>query len=95
MTWEYFILGVIAAQIGKMLYLIGREGLERHREKSVLRVARVKFPDNSSVTFTSVETSDKKAMEEIKRDILAFKPLSVARVNEYEMTPFPERPPSS
>lgn len=64
-TWAYFVLGIIAYQILKMLYLILDRSVSTHREKKVLKLVRVHFPDNSKISFITVDSSDKRAMKKM------------------------------
>jgi len=90
-SWTYFVLGVITYQIAKMIYLIATKELGRRRERLFLRQVKIEFPDADPIRLTSIETSDKAAMEGLKRQLTE---LSAAdpETDEFEMLPFPKRP---
>lgn len=90
--WAYFALGVISYQILKMIILIVRNESTRLREKRFLRQARVTFPDAGTITMTAIETSDKKAMDDLRRQLLSVSDPHIDVDDEYEMDPFPDRP---
>ena len=71
MNWQYFVLGVIAYQILKMLALVINHAIIEHREKKFLKLANIEFPDNSKITFIALETSDKRAMAKLERELRA------------------------
>lgn len=68
MNWEYFILGIIFYQICKMLILIIRNALKERREKQFLKFISIRFPD-SDITFISIDSSDRQAMENLQKEI--------------------------
>lgn len=65
--WEYFILGVIAYQILKMLFLGFEQAIIDHRKKRFLNLVNVIFPDRAGLTFISIDTSDKRSMDKLER----------------------------
>lgn len=68
----YFVLGLIAFQLIKMLALtINRAVIER-RQKRLLKLVKVIFPDHERVLFVAVDASDKRAMAKIEREIRAY-----------------------
>lgn len=92
MNWAYFVLGVITYQILKMIVLIVRNESIRLHEKRFLRQARITFPDAGTITMTAIETSDKKAMDDLRRQLLSASDPDIDGDDEYEMDPFPDRP---
>jgi hypothetical protein len=69
MNWQYFILGIIAYQIIKMLALaINREVIE-YRQRKFIKLVQITFPDKKDVTFISVDSSDKRGMKNIERQL--------------------------
>lgn len=92
-TWTYFVLGIIVANIFKAVYKIARQELGRRREKNLLKVVKIEFPDSGTITFSSIETSDKKAMADLKRQILGHTELEKEAEDEFAMIDFPVKPP--
>jgi RNase P protein component len=69
MNWQYFILGIIAWQIIKMLALaINREVIER-RQRKFLKLVSVTFPDKKDITFIAVDSSDKRSMQKMEQHL--------------------------
>lgn len=69
MNWQYFVLGIIAWQIIKMLaQSINREVIER-RQKRFLKMVSVMFPDKEKIAFISIDSSDKRAMAKLERQV--------------------------
>lgn len=64
-----FILGVISFQVLKLLALAINELVLERRKKRFMRQVKIRFPDETEVTFIAVETSDKRAMESLLRKI--------------------------
>lgn len=69
MDLEYFVLGIIAFQILKMIYLGLKQNLKERREKRLLKMVQVIFPENEKITFVTVDATDKRAMARIEREI--------------------------
>lgn len=69
LDWLYFVLGFIAWQIIKMLAKAINHAVIEHRQRKFLKLVNVKFPDHSGVTFISVDSSDKRAMQKVERQI--------------------------
>lgn len=69
-TWVYFVLGMIAWQVIKMLALaINREVIE-HRQRRFLKLISIKFKDErENVTFVALDTSDKRAMKRLEQQL--------------------------
>lgn len=67
MSWEYFILGVIVYQIGKMLALSINQTVIERRQKRFIKLVNVTFPDNKTVSFIAVDSSDKRGMQKMER----------------------------
>jgi len=69
MELSYFVLGVIAYQIGKMLVLaIGHE-IKEHRARKFIKLVNVTFPDHKAVTFISVDGTDKKSLADLEAQL--------------------------
>ena len=69
MNWQYFVLGVIAYQIFKMLALAINHAIIEHREKKFLKLVNIEFPDKPKITFIALDTSDKRAMAKLEREL--------------------------
>lgn len=67
--WVYFILGLVAYQIGKMLYLILEEGLRQRREKRFPKLVNITFPDKENITYISIHGSDKRTIKELEQEL--------------------------
>jgi len=65
----YFVLGVIAYQILKMLYLALDQTLRERRQRRFLRAVRILYPNAEQIMFTAVDTSDRKTMAQLKEQI--------------------------
>lgn len=91
MNWLYVIIGAIIAELGKMFYVIAKRAIYEHRRKKIIAFVTATFPDNSSITFASISSSEKKAMDEVVKQLREQGTLSDEDLDEYEMEPFPER----
>ena len=70
MEWTYFIFGLIAWQIIKMLALAVNRAVIEHRQKRFLKLVNIKFNDDrKSVTLVSLDTSDKRAMKRLEQQL--------------------------
>lgn len=69
MTWEAFVLGVIVYQIFKMVYLGLNQHLKERREKRLLKMLQITFPDNNKITFITIDANDKRAMAKIEEEV--------------------------
>lgn len=67
--WGYFILGVVAYQMLKSLYLIIDNELRRRREKKFIKLVSVAFPNQEKITYISVNSSDRKAIRDLERQL--------------------------
>lgn len=67
--WLYFILGLIAWQVIKISALAINRAVIEHRQKRFLKLVNVKFHDKKQITFISLDTSDKRAMAKLERQI--------------------------
>lgn len=69
---EYFVLGLIAFQILKLLALGINQAVVEHRQKRVLKLVQIIFPENEKVTFVTSDSSDKRAMAKIERELRLY-----------------------
>lgn len=68
--WVYVVLGVIAYQIGRMVYLVLDQQLRERREKRILKLVNIKFEDDrKDITIITLDTSDKRAMAKLEREL--------------------------
>src|SRR3954451_3437591 len=69
MNWAYFLLGLIAWQILKMLALaINRVIIER-RQRKFLKLVSIRFPDRKDIKFITVDSTDKRSMQKMEREL--------------------------
>jgi hypothetical protein len=86
--WELFVLGIITYQILKMFALIINRMVVEHRQKRLLKLVQVIFPDNEKVTFITVDASDKRAMAKIEREVRSH--YDVEDSESLHFDPFPQ-----
>jgi hypothetical protein len=67
--WVYVVLGGIGWQIGKMIYLVLDNYLHERRQKRFLRMVSVMFPDHSKISFIAIDTSNRRAMANLERQV--------------------------
>lgn len=70
--WVYITLGAISYQIVKMLALTINTLVIEHRRKRFLKLVNIKFPDKKNVTFTSIDTSDRRSMAKLERQLREY-----------------------
>lgn len=71
MNWTYFILGMIAYQIGKMFLLVLHKEIDDRRQRKFIKLVSISFPDKKDIRFIAVDSSDKRAMANIERQLRA------------------------
>ena len=69
MEWLYFILGLVAYQVLKLLVVAINQAVVEQRRKRILKLVNVRFPDNEDITFLSLDATDKRAMARLERKI--------------------------
>jgi len=67
--WWYFLLGVIVAPFLRVLALALNRAVIEHRQKRLLKLVNVHFPDQDNITFISIDANDKRAMAKLERQI--------------------------
>lgn len=72
--FEYFILGIIFYQVLKMLVMATNDVIVERRKKRFIRTARIKFPDNTSIFLAAIDTSDKRTMAKLLRQLQEYDP---------------------
>jgi len=66
----YFILGLVAWQIIKMLALVFNRAVIEYRQKRFLKLVNIAFTDDrKAVTLVSLDTSDKRAMKRLEEQL--------------------------
>lgn len=69
MDWRYFLLGLIAYQVLKMLVLAVNREIIEHRQRKFLKLVNITFPDKKQITFISLDTSDRRSMAKLERQL--------------------------
>ena len=67
--WLYFTIGIIVSPFFRLLALAINRAVIEHRQKRLLKLVSVKFPDHGDVTFISIDANDKRAMAKLERQI--------------------------
>jgi hypothetical protein len=67
--WGYFIIGIIAYQLLKLLAKAVNRGIIEHRQKRFLKLVDVMIPGKGKITLISIDTSDKRAMARMEREL--------------------------
>lgn len=88
-NWGYFVLGLIACQIIKMFALTINQAIIERRQKQMLKLVQVIFPDNEKISFITVDATDKRAMAKIEREVRSHYDVGEEDVND---TILPQRP---
>jgi hypothetical protein len=68
-NWWYFVLGVASWPFLKLLALAINRVVIEHRQKRFLKLVSVTFPDKETTTFIALDTSDKRSMAKLERQI--------------------------
>lgn len=68
-SWGYFVLGLIAYQLIKLLVLSLNQYIIERRQRRVLRLIEITFRGRKAIKFVAVDSSDKRAMAKIERQI--------------------------
>lgn len=69
MNWSYFILGIVAYQIIKMLAKAINHEVIQYRQRKFLKMVSILFPDNKTITLITIDTRDKRAMKKLEREL--------------------------
>lgn len=67
--WGYFVLGLIIWQLLKMVALAANQMIKERRKKRFIRLVNISFPDRQSVTFVSVDSSDRRAFNDMEKEL--------------------------
>jgi short-subunit dehydrogenase involved in D-alanine esterification of teichoic acids len=69
MNGWYFVLGLIAWQILKMLWQATNRAIIERRQRRFLKLVNVTFPDSKAIAFIALDTSDKRSMQRLERQL--------------------------
>lgn len=69
MNWIYIILGMVIWQLIKIMAIVINQAVIDRRQQKVLKLVNVVFPDQEQITFISLDTSDKRAMAKLERQL--------------------------
>lgn len=67
--WGYFILGIIAYQLIKMLARAFNQWVIERRQTRFLKTVHIHFPDHGLIVFRSMESTDKQSIRSLERQI--------------------------
>jgi hypothetical protein len=67
--WWYIALGWASAPFLRVLSLAINRAIVEHRRKRFIALVRVTFPDNENITIISVDSSDRKSMKAVERQL--------------------------
>lgn len=84
MNWAYLVLGLVGYQIVKMMVKVINHEIIQYRHKRFLRMVNIEFPDHTDITFIAVDTSDKRSMDRLKRQLREQYELSEETVNSVD-----------
>lgn len=69
MNWIYIILGMVIWQMIKIMAIVINQAVIDRRHQKFLKLVNVVFPDQEQITFISLDTSDKRAMAKLERQL--------------------------
>lgn len=69
MDWAYFVFGIITYQLIKMFGLAISHALKERRERRFLKLVNIQFPDNKNISFIALDTSDKRTMAKLEKEL--------------------------
>jgi hypothetical protein len=69
MNWWYFTLGVIFFQFLKVIVKAINREVIHHRQRKFLKLVDVMFPGHGSITLIAIDTTDKRAMKRLERQL--------------------------
>ena len=68
-NWLYFVLGLIAWQLIKTVALAINQTIIEHRQKKFIKLVNIRFPERKDIALISVDSSDKRGMKKIEREL--------------------------
>jgi len=69
MNWWYFILGGIFYSFLKMIAKAINREVIHHRQRRFLKLVDVMFPGHGNITLITIDTTDKRAMKRLERQL--------------------------
>jgi len=69
MNWWYIILGIVAWPFIKFVAKSINREVIRYRQRKFLKLINVTFPDNDQITLITIDTSDRRAMRKLQREL--------------------------
>jgi|tagenome__1003787_1003787.scaffolds.fasta_scaffold17696701_2 hypothetical protein len=67
--WGYLLLGIAAYQVLKILLEGINQVIIERRQKRFLKMVRLLIPEHGMITLIAIETSDKRAMARLERQL--------------------------
>lgn len=85
-NWLFVLLGIVIFQVIKVVARAINRGVIEYRKKKFLKLVNVQFPDNSTITFISADSSDKRSLDKLKRQICQYYEIPVEEqiVNDFD-----------
>lgn len=69
MSWPYLLLGIISWPFIKLLAKAINREIIHHRQRKFLKLVSIMFPRNEKITLITIETTDKRAMKRLERQL--------------------------
>ena len=67
--WGYFLLGLASYLLLKLLAQAINRAIIEYRQKRFLKLVHVLIPGQGKITFIAIDTSDKRAMARLERQL--------------------------
>lgn len=67
--WWYIALGWVSAPFLRVLFQALNRSIVERRRKRFIALVRVIFPDNESIAVISMDSSDRKSMKAVERQL--------------------------
>lgn len=69
MNWWYFILGIALWPFIKLVAKSINHQVILYRQRKFLKLVNVTFPDHDQITLITIDTSDRRAMRKLEREL--------------------------
>lgn len=69
MGWQYYVLGIISYQLVKLFAVAINRSIIERRQKRIIKLVHVVFPEAQKISFISIEASDKRAAMNLERQL--------------------------
>lgn len=69
MNVGYFILGLVSWQLIKMFALVINRAVIERRQKRIIKLVHIVFPEAQKISFISIEASDKRSAMNLERQL--------------------------